>query len=268
MNTDEAIQAFLKSRRAKNLKPSAVKWYEVTLKPLASAYPVLPDDPDTVEDFLISRRSGDERRHGYYRAIRALYRFLKRRYGIENIIPMMDAPKREKKLPRPITIDALDQLLAYPHPKRIEAALLFMADSGCRVGETSRLEIADLIETEWSPVAVVTGKTGTRFVPISVETYRSLKDILPFKISANWLCKLVSRAFKEANVKGTAHSLRHTFATYWDGDESILQKVMGHSNIATTQIYRQLRVKKMCEQHRQYSPMKMVYAKRQYRLPI
>jgi integrase len=243
-------------------------WYKVTLKPFAAAFPVLPKIPAAIEDFLIRCRAGDERRHGYYRALRAFYRFLARRFKVKNIVSMVDAPRRQAKRPRPLTLDELDQLLTFPHPRRIQAALVFMADSGARCGETARLGVADLIETEWGPVARVTGKTGSRFVPISESTYQLLLQELPLRLSANRLCRLVSAAFREAHVKGTAHSLRHTFGTYWEGDEMILQHILGHASITTTQVYRQLRTKKMSEQHHEYSPIRMIYANRQYRLPI
>ena len=170
---------------------------------------------------------------------------------------MVDPPKRQPKRPRPLTLDELDQLLSFPHTPRIHTALLFLADSGARVGEAARLKPADLMETEWGTVARVTGKTGTRLIPISNMTYQHLLRTAPFKLSSNRLCRLISAAFRDAHVKGTAHNLRHTFGTYWDGDELILQYILGHAHLSTTQMYRQLRTRKMCEQHREYSPVKM-----------
>jgi integrase/recombinase XerD len=263
MTTLEGVEAFLKSRQAKGLSPRTINWYRVTLHPFAAMFPVLPDKPEAIEDFLIQCRAGDERRHGYYRALRAFYRFLARRFKVDNIVAMVDAPKRQGKRPHPLTLDELDQLLSFPHPVRIHTALTFLADSGARVGEASRLKTEDLTETQWGPVARVTGKTGARIIPISEGTYQLLLRILPFRLSANRLCRLVSAAFRDAHVKGTAHSLRHTFGTYWEGDEMILQYILGHANISTTQIYRQLRTKKMCEQHHEHSPLKMVAANRQ-----
>ena len=268
MNTNEAVEAFLKSRLAKGLKPETLKWYKTTLRPFAGAYPELPVIPEDIDDFLINRQSGDERRHGYFRAIRALYRFLKRRRNIENIVTLMEAPRREKKLPRPITLDALDQLLSYPHPQRIQAALMFMADSGARVGETARLQPADLAETEWGHAVIVNGKTGSRLVPVGENTYRLLVRSLPFNVSPGRMSHLASKAFREAHVVGSAHCLRHTFGTYWEGDEDVLQKILGHASITTTQLYRQLQVKKICQQHHEFSPLKMIYANRQISLPL
>jgi integrase len=262
MYTKVAIEAFIQSREAKNLSKETIKWYVVTLKSFAVMFDIMPEEPSAIEAFLKQCPGGDERRHGYFRALRALYRFVKR-FQIPDIMKLVEPPKRKSKQPRPLSIDALDQLLSFPHPRRIQAAITFMIDTGARVGETARLGSNDLIETEWGHIVVVNGKTGERFVPISESTYRLLRDTLPFNVLPNRLCHMISKAFKEAHVQGTAHTLRHSFGTYWDGDETVLQRVMGHSTIQTTQIYRKLRVKKMCELHREYSPLRMIAANRQ-----
>ena len=268
MNAVNALDVFLKSRMAKGLSPQTVRWYRGILQAYAAMFPELPDGPEAIDDFLIRCKAGDERRHGYFRALRAFYRFLGRRYEVKNIINLVDPPKRLPKRPRPLTIDELDQLITYPHSTKIQTALVFLADSGARVGEAARLKPTDLTETEWGCVARVTGKTGTRLIPISNTTYQHLLRVLPLKLSANRLSWLIGRAFREAHVNGTAHSLRHTFATYWDGDELVLQYIMGHAHLATTQMYRQLRTRKMCEQHRQYSPFRASIMSRQFTMDI
>lgn len=268
VNTMVAVDAFLKSRQAKGLSPQTVRWYRGILFCFAGMFPELPDSPVAIDDFLIKCHGGDERRHGYFRALRAFYRFLARRFKVDNIITLVDAPKRQAKRPHPLTLDELDQLLSFPHLPRIHTALIFLADSGARVGEAARLKPADLAETQWGPVARVTGKTGARIIPISEGTYTALLRVLPFGVSPNRLCRLVSAAFRDAHVKGTAHTLRHTFGTYWEGDEMILQYILGHAHLSTTQIYRQLRTRKMSEQHHEYSPLKMVMANRQMTLAL
>lgn len=263
MNTAPLIDAFLKSRQAKGLSKRTIEWYRGILKPFAKMFPILPKEPGDIEDYLIQCRAGDERRHGYFRTIRVFYRFLERRFKIENIVGMVDPPRRKKKIPQPLTLDELDQVISYPHQIRTMAAIMFMADSGARVGETTALELPDLFLSEWGPVARVNGKTGERIVPISEITYRKLQKVLPFRIKAAQLSRLVSWAFRDAHVKGSAHSLRHTFGTYWDGDDLVLKNIMGHSNLSTTEMYRGLRLKKTCEQHHEFSPLKAIVANRQ-----
>ncbi len=52
MKTQLAIQKFLDNRRAQNLKPKSIAWYEAELKKFAGAYPELPTEPEPVEEFL------------------------------------------------------------------------------------------------------------------------------------------------------------------------------------------------------------------------
>ena len=52
MKTHLAIQKFLDNRRAQNLKPKSIAWYEAELKRFAGAYPELPTEPEPVEEFL------------------------------------------------------------------------------------------------------------------------------------------------------------------------------------------------------------------------
>lgn len=171
---------------------------------------------------------------------------------------MIDPPRRSKKTRQALSPDQLDQLLRYPHSPTIKASIMFLADTGCRVGELSNLDIRDLFETQWGFMAKVTGKTGERFVPVSAEAYHALLQILPIRHSPFRLRRLISLAFLNAHIPGAAHTLRHTFGTLWQGDELVLQQIMGHAYLSTTQIYRHTRTRTLSEQHNKYSPLRMV----------
>jgi len=262
MQTGKGVSLFLNSRQARGLSHQTIRWYKGILYNFARQYPKLPKSPEQIEEFIASCPAGDERKHGYYRAIRALYRFLKRRAHISrNPMERVDPPKRKIKYPKICTPDELDQLLSYPHRPEIKTALLFLIDTGARVGELTNLKIRDISETPWGYVARISGKTGTRLVPISNETYNTLVKYLPFGYTAYRLRRLISRAFKDAHIQGSALKLRHTFATLWEGDELVLQKIMGHAHLSTTMIYRHLRTKVISTQHREYSPLRMVYSR-------
>lgn len=261
METREAVRLFLSSRRARGLSPQTIRWYQGILNLYSIKFRKLPKSPEKIEEFLALCKAGDERRHGFYRAIRCLHRFMERRFKKANPVKKLDPPRRKPKYPRTLTPDELDQLLAFPHTPRIKTALLFLIDTGARIGELTQLKEEDLSETPWGPIARISGKTGMRFVPLSQETYTALMGNLPLNYSMWWMSRLVSRAFREAHVKGSAHLLRHTFATLWEGDELVLQKIMGHAHLSTTQLYRHLRTKTLSAQHKQYSPLNMVFSR-------
>jgi integrase len=268
MKTLVAINFFIKSRRAKGLSRPAIKWYQSAFNKFARQYQEIPGSPAAIDDFLINCASSDERRHGYYRALHALFYFLENRYKTKNVMRKIEPPRVSPKRPHILTLAELDHLLSFPHSAKVHAILLFLSDTGARLGEAVSLKIENLMCTRYGHIAQITGKTGERLVAISDTTYHALTNILPFQLSSNRMCRLVSAAFRDARVKGTAHTLRHTFGTYWEGDELTLQRILGHASISTTRRYRHLRVKRMCEQHNLYSPLKMLTASRQLQLPM
>lgn len=260
LRTVDAISLFITSRQHKGLSPVTIKWYREILLSFAARYPKLPSNPTDIERFTADRPVGDERRHGYYRAIKCLYRFLHRRLNIKNPVELIDPPRCVKKQPVVLSPQEINQLLCSQSQDIIKAAILFMVDTGARLGECAGLKVEDLNEYPDGFIARITGKTGARIVPIGYETYHTLMVSLPFTHNKDWLCRHISQTLKEAGLKGTAHTLRHSFATLWQGDELTLQEIMGHTNLATTRLYRHLRTDMLIRQHNQYSPLRMVSA--------
>ncbi|MFH1141374.1 MAG: site-specific integrase [Chloroflexota bacterium] len=80
-------------------------------------------------------------------------------------------------------------------------------------------------------------------------------DHYPFGKDSEQLRRMTKKAFIRAGIKGSAHTLRHTFATLWAGDEGTLQRILGHRNIQTTMRYRHLRTQVLSQQHEQFSPV-------------
>lgn len=261
MNSNTAVDLFLLSRQAKGLSPKTIKWYRDILKRFVLANRTLPRRPEPIERFLINCPGFDERRHGYYRALKALYRFLQRRYLEKNPMDLVEPPRRVRKQPRFLMLQDIHSLLSYPdHPQGTRAALMFLIDTGARLGELTSVDLDSLDESPNGFICTINGKTGTRVVPVSYETYHALMvmDASQFHRKTDWIGRRISKAFKDAGVRGTAITLRHTFGTLWKGDELALQRIMGHSNLATTKLYRHWAMDHLIQQHHQYSPLRMV----------
>jgi len=253
MKTSVAIELFLTSRFTRNCQPRTLKWYRIILEKYSEKYSELPLNIEDIEKFIRSMPGKDERRHGYFRALRALYRFLSRRYDIINPIPKMDPPRRRRKLPKALSLENFVRLMHYNHPPDIQAFLEFIADTGCRVGELVCLEPDDIEHGKDGYIVLLDGKTGERYVPISENAYRAILPHIPIPYKVDWMTRRLSQAFKDAGVKGTAHNLRHTFCSMWDGSETALQQITGHSDMNTLGIYRKLRLGKIVEQHSKYA---------------
>ena len=257
MKSNQAVQLFMNRCLGKGLSPNTIRWYGSCLHRFATMNPKLPLKPERIDSFLADCK-GDERRHGYYRTLKVFYGYLEVRYHVRNPFRFIEQPKRRHKEPRYLNPPEIQKLLNTDMASKIRTAIMCMVDTGARLSEVANLQIDDLGETTWGFWARVDGKTGVRRVPISYETYHALMVNLPFSVGSHWLGVQIARLFHQAGVKGSAHTLRHTFGTLWKGDLLVLQRIMGHSNLSTTKRYRHLQSELIFEEHSKYSPLKMV----------
>lgn len=273
MDTTEAVTRFLTAKRAKGLQDTTIGWYEWILGKFADAHPELPTTPEPIEAFIASIRGAPETRHGYFRAIRTLYNWLVRRRSIsESPIPYMEPPRVPKKVPRWLEITEAQRLFHAAHTPLEIALIRLLLDTGIRIGEARNLDREHIHDT----FIRVVGKSGEHIVPISKRTADALRS-LPVSIKApsvvfagskgryhvRTLQRRVNDCFVRAGMAGrrsSPHTLRHTFGTLWDGDEGVLQDILGHSDISTTRRYRHFRISRSVAQHRVFSPMASIEA--------
>jgi len=213
-------------------------------------------------------------------AMRQFHKFLLRE-GVRKDDParLLGSPKTHPALPKNLTEAEVDQLLrAAAEPKGLaglamRAGLEILYASGLRISELLALPAAAL--TADAEMLMVRGKGGKdRVVPLS-ETAREAALALrqARKQQGKWLfpgrdgkCPLTRQAFflqlKQLVLKAgldparvSPHVLRHSFASHLLGrgaDLRSLQMLLGHADIATTQIYTHLlaeRLQKLVEQH-------------------
>jgi integrase/recombinase XerD len=218
-------------------------------------------------------------------AIKQFHRFLARE-GISKDVPGKDLsnPKRSKKIPRVLTIDQVERLLAAPETKtalgkRDRAMLELAYGAGLRVSELCGLELHDLKEEE--NLVFVRGKgKKERLVPFGKHAARALEQyldrgrpqiakerVIAFlflnrrggKISRVGFFKNLKRYASIAGIEMevSPHVLRHSFATHLlhgGADLRYVQELLGHADISTTQIYTSVDTQHLIEVHRAFHP--------------
>ena len=259
-NTADLVAAFIRAKVAKGLSPKTIDNYESELRLFARAYPRLPLEPGPIEEFLAERGPAPETRITYHRTLRTFYRWAQRRGTIaKNPVDVVDAPVLPRRIARALEPDQVRQLLIYPHDVRIRAFLLVLLDTGIRLSEALTLTQADIGECTLR----VRGKTGEREVPVSPFVRVAVLNALPWPWTrADTASKGVHRAFTRAGLEGkraSAHTLRHTFSRLWDGDETLLMKILGHTSLRMLhERYRPYDVKRASKQHRLHTPIRYV----------
>ena len=204
-------------------------------------------------------------------ALRKFYRFLLRE-GAISADPMtkIDTPKRAQHLPATLSSQEVDALMAKPDTDkplglRDRAIFELMYATGLRVSEVVDLRL-DQLHLAMNLLQVTGKGDKERLVPISpqatqwVDRYlqearpKLLKRVQPKNVFVNFHGGPMTRQGIWKNHKAyiasigiekdvTPHTLRHSFATRLlenGADLRVVQELLGHSDISTTQIYTHL----------------------------
>lgn len=268
--TTAVVKEFLTAKA--RLSPHTLATYRRHLALLAKHHPHLPTTPAPLEQTLASV-NGQRTAWNYYVTWRTFYRWLVRR-GIlparDNPVPRMEPPPSPKPTPYYLDQDELRLLLNYPgHSLRDRALLALLADTGMRIGEAWSITP----DTFHGRYVIVKGKTGPRPVAIHPITRRLIGKLLrqgrhiprnqtiwygkrgPMTVSG--LKQAVRKAFRRAGFHGrrmSAHRLRHTFASLWDGEtiDGMLQG--GWRDTRSWMRYRHALTNRLLQEHRRHSP--------------
>ncbi len=184
------------------------------------------------------------------------------KYFFKNILSQdlnIPAPKRNNKIPSILNIDEIKRLINSTNNIKHQLILKLLYGEGLRVSEIVNLKKQD-IDFEENLIKINLGKgKKDRFVGIpelikqDLKNYSKLsgkeKFLFPSnrggKLTKKTISKIVSNAAKKAKIKKRVypHLLRHSFATHLlenGTDLRVIQKLLGHSSIKTTQIYTQI----------------------------
>jgi integrase/recombinase XerD len=220
-------------------------------------------------------------------AVRSLYAFLSKDQGIENVAKDVNPPKIPKRLPKALSIGDIELMIAaYGEDLagiRNRALIETLYATGARVTEIIQLNIGDISRTEGDTVTVkVRGKGGKeRLVPMGKFAQHALDQYLTrarpsmarssqsdalfinekqgSRLTRQSAWQIVMKAAEKAGIERdiSPHALRHSFATHLlDGgaDIRVVQELLGHSSVTTTQIYTLVTIDKLRESYASAHP--------------
>jgi integrase/recombinase XerD len=221
-----------------------------------------------------------------FAAIKVFYKYLvgERRVR-EDIASLVDAPKLWKHLPETLNLDEVEKIIKQPNTKkwmgiRDRACLELMYATGLRVSEIISLNTYN-INLEFGFVKCMGKGNKERVVPLGRQaksaTARYLQRVRPKLVKKNindsrlfltrlgkgmsrqqfW--KIIKRHARDARIrkKITPHTLRHSFATHLlerGADLRVVQEMLGHADISTTQIYTHINKERLKAIHHKYHP--------------
>ncbi len=218
-------------------------------------------------------------------AIRVFLRYLQQEGMLSaNVTETMDSPKLWKLLPATLTTAEVERLLQTPRLDkplglRNRALLETLYGTGLRVSELASLKLED-IQFDAGYLRCLGKGRKERVVPLGgaaatyLEKYlnearaqldRANQSEFVFlstrgqALSRKTIWQLIRRCTREAGITKNVspHTLRHSFASHLLANNAplrVIQEMLGHADIATTQIYTHVDAPRLQQIHRQYHP--------------
>jgi integrase/recombinase XerD len=260
-------------------------WQQVELKHLMSFLQHERERALEKEPKDSPRRLSSESVYLEIAALRAFYRFAENEKLLPaNVAENLSLPRRWKRLPKALTNQEIERLLAPETPETpqglCDQAVLELAyASGLRLSELRHLRLEQL-HLDAGFINVIGKGNKERVVPVGRKAVDALNHYIgvgrpklvtprspanvfltkrgtPFASVTLWLRikRRVRRAGVARNV--TPHMLRHSFATHLlehGADLRVIQELLGHANISTTEIYTHVAGNRLREVHRKFHP--------------
>ena len=294
MEINESFDAFIQCLRVeRGVSEITVKNYREDFKIFLLSFPDVRTTDDLNVDMLpeFVRRQDELARSSStilrrYSLLRNYFSFLNEEDILHEEIPDVDKPKSSKRLPFVMSNEEVDELLEAPdiskdNGMRDRAMLELMYATGLRVSELLSLRFRN-VNMQNGLITVYGKGNKQRSVPVSSFALEFLRKYMdgPRKrvkgskdtdiIFLNRDGKALSRTYFFMQVKRYAeekgidssvspHTLRHCFATHLLENGASLravQEMLGHSNIATTQIYTEVSTKRIMSAYDLYASRK------------
>ncbi len=215
-------------------------------------------------------------------SVRSFYRFLKKR-GVVKKDPsrLVSYPKLPKPLPKALSVEEVMQVLEEGEESLLERAVVeLLYSTGLRVSELVSLNL-DSVDFSRGELRVLGKGNKERRVLMGSKAAEVLKAYLKersviavkkgvthdalflsnrgTRLSTTTVRRIINRGTKRVGLgkRVTPHMLRHSFATHMlegGADLRVIQELLGHSNLSTTQIYTKVALSHLIEEYDKNHP--------------
>ncbi len=218
-------------------------------------------------------------------ALRSFFKFLYVAYNIRNnIIQLLELPSKSETLPQVLTVEEIEELMQQPDLTTLKgirdrALMELLYATGVRISEALNLKLYD-VDLKEKLIRVMGKGRRERLVPFHEIAKDFLKEYIDNvrpkllrnkessyiflnmkggKLSRIGFWKVLKEYAKMIGIEKKVHPhvFRHTFATHMlmNGcDLRVLQEILGHASITTTQRYTHVSITHLKEAHRRYHP--------------
>jgi len=291
MNVNDAVERLLIALLAEGVKKTTIKWYRVRFARFLSAYGHLRIEDisiDMIRVYLAGLREvglSPNYFHHHARVIRRLFKWLFEERLIDGgFWKRIKLPKIPPAEPKGVEIEDVRKLLSSCEStvmgKRDRAIILFLFDTGCRVGGLCGLTMEELdLDNRIARVhekgdksrkvlfgektrAGIMDWLSVRPFEDSPFVFTSLRDNCP--MNPNSVIQMLRRRKRKYGIEGRVnpHAFRHGFAREYlraGGDLASVSDLLGHSQITVTKAnYAVFLLEEHREKHEAYSPVNML----------
>lgn len=183
----------------------------------------------------------------------------------------LEQPKLPKRLPKVMTIEEIEQIMNQDLTKIQQVILELLYGCGLRVSELANLKITD-IDVKAKYLQCLGKGSKERIVPLGKKAVNALKKFSPERdfairkynldtkkllvnndgklLTRQDIYTFISEQGKKIHKHISPHTLRHSFATHLlenGADLRIVQELLGHSDVSTTQLYTHISKKRLKE---------------------
>ena len=282
---DENIKFYLEYLKyERRLSENTVESYGENLKMLITTLKkdIMSLNIDDIRKFLNDVEATSKTKAHYLSVFNSFYNYMIfNERLVNNPCSGIRTPKIEKKLPNYLTEEEIDRLLNInlrkPIDYRNKAMLETLYATGTRISELINLTL-NQVDFDECVIRVLGKGKKDRIIPLGNTALNYLKlyinEYRPFilktknsdyvfvnkngdRISRQGFFKILKKLVKEAGIEKevSPHTLRHSFATYLlnnGADLRVIQELLGHENLVTTEIYSHLSNKKIEEDYQHH----------------